>query len=403
MIKRKINVPLIVVAVFLFIYGFYFAILQSQGLYDINEYTQNDRFFSMDDSYYINHFYSTEIDNTGRIVKHPLLVAFGHYFTRLERSILGNISIEHHYMLVVALQIMVQVIALAYLYKTLTVHYKLKDYHAVLLTAIYGLSCASLIFTLIAESYIFSGALLILSHWFILQKKPVAAVIAGLLLGGVTITNIFIWVLLVLFYDAKLYKRALMAAAGGLGLLGAIFILPIRSVFFAQCLAVFQSSPANYSDQFTLLEALKRGFYALFGSTYFYIDTVNASPFGKFQGTAVSFIPSASVLITILALIWLILLVYSIIINRKNPLIRAPLMVLLFNLALHVIKQYGLKEASLYSLHHSFAQILIIACLFSLSSKPRLTKTVSLFLVFYLLMMIIFNGQGILEMLTNNL
>ena len=402
MTQRKISYPLIIAIAFLMIYLALFAFAQSRGIYNINLHTNNDRFFSMDDSYYINHFYSTEPDDTGRVVKHPLLVAFAHYFTLLERSVLGEISTEHHYMLVVLFQILVQTIAVVYLFRMLTEHYKLTCLNAALLTLIYGLSCASLLFMLIAESYIFSGALLILTQWFILQKKPAAVVIAGILLGGMTITNIFIWGILVLFYDDKFYKRAIMAAAGGLGLLGAIWLLPVRDAFYTQCLKVFQSSPANYSDNFLVLEALKRGFYALFGSTYFFIDTVDESPFGKYQGQAVSFIPSAPFFINVIAGIWLLLMVYSLIGNRKNALIRGPLMVLLFNIALHVVKQYGLKEGSLYSLHHSFAQILIIACILSgLNGKgtsKAVSRTVSVFLIFFMVIMSAVNLKGIFNL-----
>ena len=265
-------------------------------------------------------------------------------------------------MLIILFQIMVQVLALACLYKTLTVHYKLKEWHAILLTAIYGLSCASLLFTLIAESYVFSGALLIFTQWFILQKKPVPVVIMGILLGGVTITNIFIWGLMVLFYEDKFYKRAVLGAVGVFGLLLAIYLLPVREVFYSQVFHVFQSSPANYRDKFSLLSCARYGFYAIFGSTWFFIDTVNTSPFGQFPGSAVSFIPSAPWYLTILIGVWALVLLVGVIFLRKDRLLMSPFVVILFNVGLHVVIQYGLKEGSLYSLHHAFAQILLMAC-----------------------------------------
>ncbi len=401
---RRNTLPIIIILLFLVVYGTFFSVLQNQGLYRINEATHNDRFFSMDDAYYIQHFYSTELDDTGRIVKHPLLVAFGHYFTLAERVLLGGKTLEHHYMLVILFQILVQVLALAYLYKTLTVHYKLKEWHAVLLTVIYGLSCASLLFTLIAESYIFSGALLILTQWFILKKKPVPVVIMGILLGGVTITNIFIWGLLVLFYEDKFYKRVIIGASGVLGLLLAIYLLPVRDVFYSQVLNVFQSSPANYRDKFPLIECARYGLYALFGSTWFFIDTVNASPFGQFPGSAVSFIPSAPWYLTLLIVAWVVLLVAAGIFSRKNRLLLSPLMVILFNLGLHVVIQYGLKEGSLYSLHHAFAQILLVACLLRPKEggkPPRyIDKVLVVGLILFLVIMAGVNVQGMLALMS---
>jgi len=359
---RRNALPIVIILVFLVIYGTFFGVLQDRGLYRITPDTHNDRFFSMDDSYYVQNFYAFKPDDTGRVVKHPLLVAFAHYFTLAERAILGEKTLEHHYMLIILFQIMVQVLALACLYKTLTVHYKLKEWHAILLTAIYGLSCASLLFTLIAESYVFSGALLIFTQWFILQKKPVPVVIMGILLGGVTITNIFIWGLMVLFYEDKFYKRAVLGAVGVFGLLLAIYLLPVREVFYSQVFHVFQSSPANYRDKFSLLSCARYGFYAIFGSTWFFIDTVNTSPFGQFPGSAVSFIPSAPWYLTILIGVWALVLLVGVIFLRKDRLLMSPFVVILFNVGLHVVIQYGLKEGSLYSLHHAFAQILLMAC-----------------------------------------
>lgn len=359
---RRNTLPIVIILVFLLIYGTLFAVLQGQGLYRITPETHNDRFFSMDDSYYVQHFYSTKVDDTGRVVKHPLLVAFAHYFTVAERAILGEKTLEHHYMLIILLQILVQVLGVACLYKILTMHYRLREWHAVLLTAIYGLSCASLLFTLIAESYVFSGALLIFTQWFILERKPVPVVIMGILLGGVTITNIFIWGLMVLLYEDKFLNRVIIGISGVFGLLLAIFLLPVRDVFYSQVFHVFYSSPANYRDSFPILTCARYGFYALFGSTWFFIDTVNTSPFGQFPGSAVSFIPSAPWYLTLIIGLWAMALLLGVILLKKDRLLLSPFLVLLFNGGLHVVIQYGLKEASLYSLHHAFAQILLMAC-----------------------------------------
>lgn len=396
---RRNALPIVIILVFLVIYGTFFGVLQDRGLYRITPDTHNDRFFSMDDSYYVQNFYAFKPDDTGRVVKHPLLVAFAHYFTLAERAILGEKTLEHHYMLIILFQIMVQVLALACLYKTLTVHYKLKEWHAVLLTSIYGLSCASLLFTLIAESYVFSGALLIFTQWFILQKKPLPVVLLGILLGGITITNIFIWGLMVLFYEVKLYKRVIIGASGVLGLLLAIYLLPVRHVFYSQVLHVFQSSPANYRDKFPLLTCAKYSFYALFGSTWFFIDTTDASPFGQFAGSAVSFIPSAPWYLTFLIVLWTLLLIAAAVFLKKNRQLVIPLMVILFNLGLHGVIQYGLKEGFLYSLHHAFAQILLLACLLRPDEVKWLKPVQRLLIAGLILFAVVMAGVNIQGML----
>ena len=357
---------MITFVVIILAYIFCFAGFITEGVYDITPSTNNDRFFSMDDSYYVNKIYSTKLDDTGRIVKHPLLIAGAHYATQAEHLILGDISIKNHYIIIVIFQILISFLGIYYLYKILDKKYHLSNLAISILLLIYALSCSNLLYTFIVESYILSGTILILSYWCLLEKKFKSLFVLGILAGGVTITNFALWALMVLFLNDTLRTKLKVIVSSGVGLLITIAVLPIRGVFFTNVFKVFISSPQNYADKFDLLTAGKMGYYSLFGSTYMFIDTVNKSPFGEYAGKAISFVASAPTWMFAAMCVWVAGLIAAIIIGcyNKDKLLLIPMAVLMFSLVLHVLIQYGLKESFLYSLHHSFAQILIIGYLF---------------------------------------
>ncbi len=390
----------ITIAIILGVYILSLIVFISSGTYQINPGTNNDRFFSMDDSYYVNHIYSIELDNTDRIVKHPLLIAFAHYATSVEHFFSGNLSIPSHYLLIVIGQLLVSFLGFLFLFKLLRENYKLPAIKVNLLVTIYALSSAVLIYTFIVESYILSGTILIASLWCALNNKPKSLIILGILAGGVTITNFAIWVVIAFFINKTLINRIKLMLISGISLAGIILVLPIRGVFFPHFFKVFIGSPENFSDHYALLSAAKRGFYAIFGSTYFYTDTVNQSPFGQLQGKAISFVPSSNLLVIAAMCIWVAGIFAASIkgIKLKDKLLLAPLAILVFNVLLHVGIQYGLKEAFLYSLHHSFAQILIIGYLTKNTTSPTGKKVVLGLTGVYLLIMIGANISGSVQL-----
>ena len=117
----------------------------------------------------------------------------------------------------------------------------------------------------------------------------------------------------------------------------------------------------SFRDQFPIQEVLGRSFCIFFGSTSFYLHTTEESPFGGYEGEALSFLPSADGPVIAAGVVWLLLLAASAVWARRDQRVRAPLGVLGINLLLHGAVQYGLKEGFLYSLHHWPAQVLIAA------------------------------------------
>ncbi len=147
------------------VYVSIFAFLCTTTLFDTAGH--NDRLFSADDHYYATEFFSADIDDSLRIIKHPLLIVFGCLFTKMELLLLGDISLRHHYQLIILMQMAASLLSAGYLERILELHYKLKIKHAMLVCAVYSLSLSTLFYTFVAESYILSALILIMSYWYL--------------------------------------------------------------------------------------------------------------------------------------------------------------------------------------------------------------------------------------------
>ena len=362
------------------IYIVIFFALWNTPFFDVTG-AHNDRLFSADDVYYSTHFFSSVMDSSPRIIKHPLLIVLGCIFTRVEDLIFGGLYIKSHYALIVLMQMCMSVLSSIYLERILRCQYGLSERRSLLLCGIYALAFSTLFYTFVAENYIVSSLLLIMSYYYARRGSAPVTAVLGVLTAGVTITNAIIWAIIVWLSFAGSKKRRLVVLA----ISGAAFCLvtaisPVGRIFFSQIISGGLNSAESYSDHFGFFEVLRRVFFIFFGSTVFYIRTVSQSPFGDFPGDALSFLPSAPALIVILALLWLALILWSAVYHRKNRLLWAPLGVLGFNLLLHGVIQYGLKEGFLYSLHHLSAQILIAALSLGAEAKKLESRVSEIFL-----------------------
>lgn len=388
--RSNLNKRLLFFFVLLLIYLGIFSFLCSTPYYDVTG-THNDRLFSADDTYYVTEFFSAEPDDSLRIIKHPLLILFGWLFTKAELFVFGAISLKQHYELIVLCQIFCSLLSTVYLDLLLERDYGLKTLPALLLCAIYGLAFSTLFYTMIAESYIVSSLLLLMTFYYSRRSMPLT-ILLGMLTAGWTITNAILWALIVLFQCGNHKKTWITFLLSGAGFCILMALLPTRGIFYPNIISGALSSAGNYSDHFDVLPALQRVMFVFFGSTTFFLDTAPESPFGEFQGSALSFLPSASPYIVAAMVLWMALLFYSILRNRKNRLLYAPAAVLGANLMLHGLIQYGLKEGFLYSLHHLSAQILIVALLFS--GKPETQRPTTVLLGVYLAFLVLLNLPG---------
>ena len=380
------------------LYGLIFLFLCQTPFFDVTA-AHNDRLFSADDAYYVTHFYSSVMDDSPRIIKHPLLVVFGCLFTRLEGLVFGAISLKRHYALIVGMQICLSLLSTIYLDRILRQQYGLGQRRALLLCAIYALAFSTLFYTFVAESYIISALLIIMTFYYARRQNGPVTVLLGVLTAGITITNAVLWAIIVWLADRGTWKRRLVILAlGGASFCAVTALLPIGRFFFSTIISGGLGSMHNYSDHFGPLETLVRVFFIFFGSTAFYLHTAAQSPFGEFQGDALSFLPSASLPIVLIALVWLLLLVRTAVKRRKEPLLWAPLGVLGFNLLFHGAIQYGLKEGFLYSLHHLPAQVLIVALALQPEVPAKKGRWAEGILWCYLICEAVLNIPGYLEL-----
>lgn len=362
--------------ILILVYGAVFLLLCGTSLYDFTSGrgAHNDFLFSTDDVYYVSSFFSTTMDTSLRVIKHPLLVVAGWLFTCTERLVLGDVSLKHHYQLIVLVQLCLSLLSTFYLYRILTEHYKLGRRRALLLCAIYALAFSTLFFTFVAEHFILSALLIMMSFYYARSRKTWLLVVLGALTAGVTTTNAALWAVIVWFSGEPTAgdrrRRALTLFLGGVCFCVLVALSPARTIFFQNIGGGGMNSLQNYSDHYGFFETARRVFFIFFGSTLFYLDTANASPFGEFAGHALSFLPSAALPVTAAMVLWTALLARAVGRNHRNRLLWAPLAVLLCNLTLHGLLQYGLKEGFLYSLHHFPAQILIAALTFKPEDGP---------------------------------
>lgn len=376
------------------VYILLFFLLRRTPFFDVTD-QHNDRLFSADDVYYATEFFSAELDDSPRIIKHPLLIVIGCALTRLERLVFGAISIRRHYELIVLGQMLCSVAAVICLDALLEKRYGVDRLKALMLCAIYACSFSTLFYTFTAESYILSSLLLLLAFTYAPKNMPIT-VLLGVLTAGVTITNAFLWALIVVFSGNNRKKTLLTLLLGGLCFCAAVAVLPIRHAFFGNIFSGALNSAKNYSDHYSILEMLRRGFFIFFGSTTFWLDTADSSPFGDFQGDALSFLPSAPGLTVAAMVLWCALLLCGIARARKDRLLAAPLSVLLFSVLLHGVIGYGIKEGFLYSLHHFSAQILIIGL--AVRGERKKTIWADILLAAFLLAVLTLNLPGYREL-----
>ncbi len=343
------------------VYFIIFFFLCSTTLYDTGGH--NDRLFSADDQYYVTEFFSKDMDDSLRIIKHPLLIVFGCLFTKIEYFFLGAIRLRHHYECIVLMQIAASVISIAYLDRILEEHYHIKPLYAELVCLVYAFAFSTVFFTFVAESYILSSLVLMMSYWYAREQRTLPTIVLGVLAAGITITNAVLWAIIVFFSGGSLRRRIAEFFAAGTIFCLLVAILPIRTVFYSSIFTGAMNSARNYSSHLPVSEAVIWMFSMLICTPFFSIDMVNASPFGDFSGDALSFVPVSNAVTICFGVMWMIVLLYAIIKCRRSPLILSPLAVLAANFILHGIIQYGLKEGFLYCLHHLSAQLLIGALL----------------------------------------
>lgn len=98
----------------------------------------------------------------------------------------------------------------------------------------------------------------------------------------------------------------------------------------------------------------------------------------------------------VIFMIILCLCIASIIINRKDDIVKLSAGIILFNIFMHGIVGFNLQSANIMTIHFGFAIIILLAH-FCKNIKSKNIKSVNLFLIITLTTVILSNGQGFIK------
>lgn len=158
---------------------------------------------------------------------------------------------------------------------------KLRPIYCFLLSLVFLFSNATIISSLIVESFVFSSTLLIMSYYYISKKKPLISGLLGALVLGTTITNIVIWgIMLILLnlIDMKyIIKTILYFILSCIIIYFSIWIIESNYLNFLSTnfFDIIFENQEKFSVVMSISESIKYAFYYLGISGLFYIDTVN--------------------------------------------------------------------------------------------------------------------------------
>jgi len=350
-------------------------ILKKNQVYTEKHYV-NDRFYSYDDIYYAKQIFN--IDDTHKqktlysSVKHPLLTVAANKISKVEKVINEDVTFNEHFFLIVCLQIITSIVGIVFLFKILKNIFNLKEHIAVMLSILYLLTNCIIISTLLVESFIYSATLLIMSYYFLSKKNYIISGILGVLIFGITVTNVIIFGIMAIFLIGKDYRGLFKVLVSFLitTIIICLLLWCFEKDYFVILIQNFFNIVQKNADSFiiekTLITSLKEIFYFILTSGIFYIDITNNNQIGTALNNAISFIPSANLFITLFmctAVIGVIIGLIKVLKKGYNKNILACVSIVLFNIILHGIIGFGSGESFLYTPHYIFALVLMLAIL----------------------------------------
>ncbi len=365
-----------------------------------------DRFYSYDDLYYINKVFDADETTKHKLIyssiKHPLLVFNANKIAQFEEGIKNPITFNEHYNFVIILQIITSLTGIIFLFLILYDIFNLKLTAAFLLSLTFLFANSIIISTVLAESFIYSSTLLIINYYCLSKKKYILSGFLGVIIFGTTITNICAWgincLALISFKDIKAWLKLIASfIISFLVVLGLVYFQdPIyTSIVYENFFQIVAENSTNFAYNNTLTVKLKMLYYYLLSSGLFYIDTVDTDQLGNNFSAAISFIPSANLIITFLTTA-----VYIPILSTLKKIDRnviACFLILNFNIILHFGLKFGLYESFLYTPHFLFAIILLLG----LSLKHAKKSSYLIYSVIFLILFceLLFNFRSVSDII----
>lgn len=356
-----------------------------------------DNVLSYDDIHYVRNIYQEGNDNRNiyTVVKHPFIYAIGEGIAIVENMLFPNMGHTDHYFHIVVIQIMINLLGCFYLYKILREHLKLENKWCFLLLILYELATVTLLGTLIVDSFLVSGTLLIMSYYYLAKQKLLPTILLGVVLTGVTITNCIIFALMAFFLlkDKKdIFKVGVSCAVVFVFI---VFLLPYKEELITNFFSTVGKNTESFAKSQEGITWIKMIFYNLLASPLFFI---NQSHIIKNGLDFVTFDLASGKVILITTIVIFLFLIYLVIKNRKDRYMLAAVAVFIYNIILHGIVKFGLYEGTIYGLHFLFSEILMLAFGFKIKNKYVRIAFIT-FVMLMLFVQIRYNLKGMLELI----
>ena len=369
---------------------------------EANFYNENLTFrwknlLSYDDMFYTRDVYTTKLDhdNTVHLSIHPLFDILAQAVAGVENIIFSNTNPNDHYYHIVLYQILINMIGIVYLYKIFREKLKLRNIWCFLSITIYEIATVTLFGTLVVDSFLISGTLLIMSYYYLSKQKLVISSVLGILVTGACITNSLAFGIMAIFLlknKKDILKVGISCILGGL----LVFLLiPYKSYIIDNLLPSINSYKERYTPSYDTLTYIKLIFYYIIASPLFFINIIHATPNGL---DYIKFDLSADIPIIIMIVLFFVFIIYNIIKNIKDRNLLAALGVFLYNMIIHVVVRFALFEGTIYGLHFLFTEIIMFAYGFKIKNK-FMKRIFIAFSILFLIIQLRYNIDGLLKCL----
>ncbi len=373
-----------------------YVITTQTNLYSSELEFRWDTILSYDDILYSRNAYTDNLpyeDTIATIVKHPLMRVFGGIVTSIDNNLFQNENSgpSDHYFHVVIVQIVINAIGVIYLYKILREQYKLRNRWCFLLLTMYEIATVTVLSTLLIETFIISGTLLIISYYYLDKQKLIPSIILGILVTGMCTTNSLAFGLMAIFLLKN--KKDIFKVGFGcaFGIIAVAFLLPYRDILFQNFFSLSFGDAVMYSKDQSGLTYVQMLFYNLLASPLFFINQVHGQENGL---DFVRFELGANPIVFITTILFFICIIYNVVKNIKDKQLAGALALFIYNMELHGSIKFGLYEGTIYGLHFLFAEILLFAFGFKIKNK-KLKIVFITFAIIILVIQLIFNISGL--------
>lgn len=351
-----------------------------------------------------------------RTTVHPLFIIMFQPIVRLL-----DIIIKNNMLSAIILQSLISATSITFIYMILE-KINTKPKLTILLTIISGLSFGQFVFNSTLETFAFAQLFLIILFYYVIgndnrkftKKDIIILTLLGIANLGITLTNFFVYVLVVCSFfllnkkekiSNKIYSLLLVLI---LSTSISVVLSEIQYVVFKGANLFFSgniseilyTSPSeiNYIEPFGF-NSIKNQIRTIFGYGFMAPNIILTKDVYNLKLTFSSLYLPQKIIIVLNCILLLSLLIIFIKKNYKK-LLEHKFFVLLFlafvfNFALHSL--YGNSEGFLYILHYQFLLIIMLAYLIN-NSNEKTQKISTLYMGIYLLIMIIFNIIGVYNM-----